>query len=133
MLLKYPRKLGFSGNKVLNNRFVLGSLTKDSFVPSPAFESALISVLHKHIHDDPYWKAKAQYQNLGFMNIDDSRAMGVQGRVNDPADILGVVLLKDGDIVPGSFEQMPTHNIWSQQGGLVQLTDYLFNKLPTNE
>jgi hypothetical protein len=63
------------------------------------------------------------------LNINDQRAGGVWGRVNDPSDILGSCLLDNGKIVPKSFEKNPMHLIYSKQDGLVTLTEYLHKKL----
>ena len=50
------------------------------------------------------------------------------GRVADPEDILGTVLLKDGKMVQGSFERMPTHRLVSRNG-LTVLSESIHKKL----
>ncbi|KAI8903123.1 hypothetical protein EDD86DRAFT_175729, partial [Gorgonomyces haynaldii] len=67
-------------------------------------------------------------QKVGHLNINDQRMPPLWGRVNDPEDILGTSLIKDGKLVPKSFEPMPTHRILSTNG-LFQLTPFLHEKL----
>lgn len=90
----------------------------------------------------------AAFQKEGYLNINDQRCSGVWGRVNDPADILGSFLakhlasaqkltrssigsclLKDGQMVPDSFEEMPSHVVYSAQDGLATLTPFLHERL----
>ncbi|KAJ3395636.1 hypothetical protein HDU80_010269 [Chytriomyces hyalinus] len=62
------------------------------------------------------------------MNISDQRTYTPWGRVSDPEDLLGSVLLKDGNIVEKSYERTPTHRLVSLNG-LVQLSEFLHAKL----
>ncbi len=47
----------------------------------------------------------AVYQKSGHLNINDERSPSLFGRVNDPEDIFGTVLLDKGTIVPGTYER----------------------------
>ncbi|KAI8893932.1 hypothetical protein BC833DRAFT_506106, partial [Globomyces pollinis-pini] len=64
----------------------------------------------------------AEFQKIGYLNINDKRVMAPWGRINDPEDIFGTVLLDNGRIVENTFEPMSTHRIVSRNG-LFQLND----------
>lgn len=78
--------------------------------------------------DCPTLKSIAQFQKEGYLNINDQRS-GVWGRVNDPSDIFGTCLLKNGQMVQGTFEEMPTHVWYSKNEGLSTLTPYLHERM----
>ncbi|RKP27733.1 hypothetical protein SYNPS1DRAFT_10650, partial [Syncephalis pseudoplumigaleata] len=54
----------------------------------------------------------------------DERNPAPWGRIPDPEDIFGSVQLKEGAIVPRSFQPMPTHRMVSSNG-LFRLSDTL--------
>jgi hypothetical protein len=129
LLRKYPRQLLVQNNKIYNQKFMIGSIINDKFEHTNEFEQVLHETLYRYICNDPGVQSLAKYQREGYMNINDQRVQAIYGRVNDPQDILGVVLLKDGLVVEGSYERMPTHAIFTKDG-LVQVSDWMFDKLP---
>lgn len=99
------------------------------FTPSQEWDKAVWDVLRCEYTKCPTLKAVAMHQKEGFLNINDQRT-GVWGRVNDPSDILGVCLLRDGSMVAGTFEGSGTHVTYSHVSeGLLTLTPYLHEKL----
>ncbi|CAG8464206.1 20846_t:CDS:2 [Racocetra persica] len=74
-----------------------------------------IKFLHQVIADnvadaDPQLQALAKYQQNGWLHVAD---------VRDPApweDIFGMVQVKDGLIIPGTYQPMPTHRILTAKG-----------------
>ncbi|KAI9343064.1 hypothetical protein DFJ73DRAFT_797406 [Zopfochytrium polystomum] len=109
-------------------------LLPGSFAVNPKFEGAqdfylLHDVIKHHAHQDEGLQAMAAYQKEGFLHVNDGRVFSTWGRVNDPEDIFGSVLVKDGKIVEGSYQRrMPTHRLVSMNG-LSQLSDFLHGKL----
>ena len=63
-----------------------------------------------------------------MLNVQDQRVFTPYGRVADPEDILGVVRVHQGKLVPNSYEKMPTHRLLSMNG-VFQLTDFLSQQL----
>ncbi|KAJ3035711.1 hypothetical protein HDV00_003472 [Rhizophlyctis rosea] len=77
----------------------------DNFRENPIFEDFLHSWLRDNIESDDFTKALATHQQIGYLNINDSRVYTAWGRVSDPEDILGSVRLDNGQIVKGSYER----------------------------
>ncbi|KAI8621266.1 hypothetical protein BC830DRAFT_1058344 [Chytriomyces sp. MP71] len=102
--------------------------TPTNFVGNPQFEDAMHQLLKDAIHEDEGWKSMAFNQKQGYLNINDQRVWTPYARVADPEDLLGAVLLKDGSIVPGSYQKTPTHRLVSSNG-LVQLSEALHELL----
>ncbi|KAJ3058097.1 hypothetical protein HDU98_005814, partial [Podochytrium sp. JEL0797] len=88
----------------------------------------LHATLKAQIHTDEWSAALAAHQKDGFLNISDHRVFTPWGRVSDPEDLIGAVLLENGKIVPNSFEPTYTHRIVSTNG-LFQLSEELHEKL----
>eukprot|EP00842_Homolaphlyctis_polyrhiza_P003621 jgi/Hompol1/425/HPOL_000142-RA len=88
-----------------------GAVDPNAFIENPEFETPL-----------------AVNQKEGFLNVNDQRVFSTWGRVNDPEDILGHVLLKDGVVQPNTYTRMPSHRLFSRNG-LFVLTDFLHQKL----
>ncbi|RKP03980.1 hypothetical protein CXG81DRAFT_8860, partial [Caulochytrium protostelioides] len=65
----------------------------------------------------------------GSLNLNDQRVYVPFGRVGDPEDILGCVEVSEGQIVPATFEPMPTWRPMTPSGGLFQLSAYLHQQL----
>lgn len=60
--------------------------------------------------------------------IIDARDPAVWGRIPYPEDIFGMVQVKDGQIIQGTYQPMPTHRIITTKG-LFVLSDPLQKKL----
>ncbi|KAI9326401.1 hypothetical protein BDR26DRAFT_135277 [Obelidium mucronatum] len=102
--------------------------TVTNFTPNQKFEDLLHKVLKEKIHLDDGWKAMAQNQKEGYLNISDVRVFTPWGRVSDPEDLFGAVLLKEGVIVENSYQKMGTHRLVSGNG-LFQVSELLHEKL----
>ncbi|KAJ3067887.1 hypothetical protein HDU99_003360, partial [Rhizoclosmatium hyalinum] len=64
----------------------------------------LHQVLNESIHEDEGLQQLAFNQKEGYLNVSDTRVYTPWGRVSDPEDLIGAVLLKEGKIVPGTFQ-----------------------------
>ncbi|ORZ34972.1 hypothetical protein BCR44DRAFT_1374628, partial [Catenaria anguillulae PL171] len=104
-------------------------LTPRTFRANPGFVDLLHATLREHAHLDPELVALAEHQKIGWLHLADARNPPPWGRIPDPDDIVGSVLIGDnGKIVPGSYQRMPTHRLVSGQG-LFVLSAYLHGKL----
>ncbi|KAI9205815.1 uncharacterized protein BJ171DRAFT_53351 [Polychytrium aggregatum] len=99
-----------------------------SFLENKEFQDVLHSTLEKYIHLDVHTQDLARHQNIGHLNINDQRVFSPWGRVSDPEDIFGTVLLDQGRIVPGSYQRTGSHRVVSREG-LFQLSDYMYEQL----
>ncbi|KAJ3085230.1 hypothetical protein HK102_000197, partial [Quaeritorhiza haematococci] len=88
----------------------------------------LQETLKAHICEDEVVQAMAYNQRDGWLNIGDERVFMPYGRVPDPEDIIGGLRIKDGFVVPGTFERMPTHRLVTING-LFRLTEFMHGKL----
>ena len=86
-------------------------------------QSAFVKFLHESIatyvdryESCPYLCTKAKLFKSGWMYIEDERAVSPLGRTPDPDDILGYCLVRNGKIVPKSYQAMPTHRLFSHLG-----------------
>lgn len=66
--------------------------------------------------DDEGLQVRARQFKSGWMHIADERALPVVNRTPDPDDIVGLCLVRDGRIVPGSYQAMPTHRLFTHIG-----------------
>ncbi|KAJ3320670.1 hypothetical protein HDV06_005078 [Boothiomyces sp. JEL0866] len=112
-------------------QITIGTCTNESlkdFQENGKFNKLLYGTIKENLDKCEYTKALALNQKAGYLNINDLRVGSIFGRVNDPEDIFGSVLVKDGKIDSSTFEIMPTHRLVSSNG-LFQLTDYIHGKL----
>ena len=58
----------------------------------------------------------------------DARDPAPWGRIPYPEDIFGMVQVKDGQIIQGTYQSMPTHRMVTTKG-LFMLSDPLHKKL----
>lgn len=68
-------------------------------------KDTLHTTFAKYVHQDPTIQSLAKFQKTGHLNINDGRTTTLFGRVSDPEDIWGTVLLKEGMVVPGTYER----------------------------
>jgi hypothetical protein len=61
-------------------------------------------------------RARARQFKSGWMHIADERALPVVNRTPDPDDIVGLCLVRDGRIVPKTYQAMPTHRLFTHIG-----------------
>ncbi|KAJ3254542.1 hypothetical protein HK103_007096 [Boothiomyces macroporosus] len=122
----YPKGLYFypTGNKFLvsfvkpqsfkPSQITIGTAENESlkdFKENSKFSKLLYSTIKENLDQCEYTKALALNQKSGYLNINDLRVGAIFGRVNDPEDIFGSVLIKDGKIDKSTFEIMPTHRL----------------------
>jgi hypothetical protein len=98
------------------------------FTPNQEFNSLLYSSISKNINTCPIHIAQAKLLKQGYMNINDERTLVSFGRTAESEDIFGVVRVDDGVMKPNSFEEMPTHRIYTTQG-FFKLNQFLMDCL----
>jgi hypothetical protein len=132
-LKQYPHKLHiFPNNQVSllpssQPSHAIG-VASTTFTPTHEFRSLLHKSIAKSVLSCPSYKTTAKLTGIGFMHVNDERVQAIWGRLNDPEDIFGTVLVKDGEVVKDTYEPMPTHRIFSASG-LFQLNDYMHSRL----
>jgi hypothetical protein len=129
-MLKYPRTLFYSNGNVYLTKTLKGLIGAygSTLEPNGQLHPLIHQVISKNIGFDESFRAMALYQKSGFLNINDSRVFTPFGRVADPEDILGTIALDDGVMIPGTYEPMPTHRLYTSNG-LFQLNDFLYSRL----
>jgi hypothetical protein len=102
--------------------------TPSQFESNPIFHTVLNDTLSRFVYESEIQKALATHFESGYLNINDQRTLVNWGRTADPEDILGTVLVKDGKMVPKTFEAMPTHRLYTING-FFKLEPFLSEKL----
>ncbi|KAG5651630.1 hypothetical protein H0H81_008007 [Sphagnurus paluster] len=93
-------------------------------------------ILHRAIQDglrkdvDDIQRNGALQLTSGWMHIHDDRNIPPLGRIGDPDDIIGTVLVEDGKILPETYAGMPSYRICTADGP-TQLTPGLAQHLHT--
>ncbi|KAI0057271.1 hypothetical protein BV25DRAFT_1909551 [Artomyces pyxidatus] len=64
----------------------------------------------------------------GWMHIHDTRNVPALGRIGDPDDILGTVLVEDGKIQASTYSPMPSYRLCTSDG-VTRLTEGLDQRL----
>jgi len=89
-----------------------------------------IQILHDSIRqtlkeglDDIQIAGATQLQS-GWMNINDARNVPALGRVGDPDDLLGSVLIEGGNILADTYQPMPSYRLCTADG-IITLTEGL--------
>ncbi|CAG8473283.1 10349_t:CDS:2 [Cetraspora pellucida] len=92
-------------------------LTVGNFKENSNFIKFLHQVIADNVADaDPQLQALAKYQQNGWLHIADVRDPAPWGRIPYPEDIFGMVQVKGGLIIPGTYQPMPTHRILTTKG-----------------
>ncbi|KAJ3122100.1 hypothetical protein HK098_003122 [Nowakowskiella sp. JEL0407] len=115
-------------NLVGDNSLVVDDINPAEFTENKEFETLLHKVIAENIPDDKITQSFALHQKEGWLNINDSRVFSHWGRVSDPEDIFGSIMLEKGVMIPGSYQRMPTHRFVSLNG-LFQTSDFIHEKL----
>ncbi|PPQ89226.1 hypothetical protein CVT25_001305 [Psilocybe cyanescens] len=104
--------------------------TLDDFVGNDKFLVFLHDTIKSALErrQDEIWRDAAIGLGSGWMHIGDQRNIPALGRVGDPDDILATVLVQDGQIVPGTYQPMPSYRICTVDG-VLQLTPGLASHL----
>ncbi|KAJ1982168.1 hypothetical protein H4R34_001803 [Dimargaris verticillata] len=98
-------------------------ITPQQFINNPAFQAWLHQELKRCAHyADPTLCAIAKSLPDGWTHIADERHPPPYGRIPSPEDIIGSVKVEGGQIVPESYQPMPSHRPVSAHG-LFRLSD----------
>ncbi|KAJ1980698.1 hypothetical protein H4R35_001020 [Dimargaris xerosporica] len=98
-------------------------ITPQQFINNPAFQAWLHHELKRCAHyADPILCATAKSLPDGWTHIADERHPPPYGRIPSPEDIIGSVKVENGQIVPESYQPMPSHRPVSAHG-LFRLSD----------
>ena len=106
----------FMGEIPATAKSTKGNYQLDGFKENKDFVEYLNNFLRLNIYKSPNHQAMAAYLKTRHLNINDCRIPEQWGRVCDPEDIFGTVLVQDGKMVPGTFEPMFTHRLHSSNG-----------------
>lgn len=90
-------------------------ITPDNFTANSIFRRFLADVIARNGPDDPDMQAEAARQQNGYVAVVDLRR---RARSSDiPAkDIMGCFTVKDGKVVPGSYQASPNHRLLTAEG-----------------
>lgn len=115
------------------NTINIGTFSKNhkELNPSPEFTRIFKSTLSSSVYIDPIFRNQAFNFKNGFMHINDQRVQNMLYRVNDPQDIIGMVYVENGEMVAGTYQDMPTHCLYTNDG-LFQVPEFTFNRLVNN-
>ncbi|KAI6160696.1 hypothetical protein EDD17DRAFT_1760166 [Pisolithus thermaeus] len=127
----------------------------DDFVENSNFRSLMQEAIREGLREgvDEVWMNGALQLQHGWMHIHDSRNIPPLGRIGDPDDIIGSVLVEDSkvhilrssrmpvtflieapsmssQILPDTYQAMPSYRLFTSDGP-IQLTEGLARKLRT--
>ncbi|KAI9146539.1 hypothetical protein BKA69DRAFT_1020964, partial [Paraphysoderma sedebokerense] len=100
-------------------------ISSKDFIENPSFIEQLHQFLKSTVHKDQKLLAMAAHQKEGWMNVPDERNPAPWGRIPDPDDIFGHVLIQSATssissqpatIVVNSYQAMPSHRLVSYSG-----------------
>lgn len=102
------------------------------FVENSNFRSLMQEAIQQGLREgvDEIWTNGALQLQHGWMHIHDSRSIPPLGRIGDPDDIIGSVLVEDSKILPDTYQAMPSYRLCTSDGP-IQLTEGLARKLRT--
>jgi hypothetical protein len=104
-----------------------GEVTADNIIINPAFVALLQDFIARTAPTDPGFARAAREQVDGWIYVIDRRTPTPLGNV--PAeDILGGFEVRQGVLVPGSYQPMKSHRIVSARG-MFQLDRFLHPRL----
>ncbi|KAG2051132.1 hypothetical protein BDR06DRAFT_890342, partial [Suillus hirtellus] len=87
---------------------------------------AIQTVTHENVYD--VWINAAPQLQQGWMHIHDSRNLPALGRIGDPYDIIASVLVQDSEVLPDTYQSMPSYRLYTSDGPTF-LTEGLAAKL----
>ncbi|KZO94668.1 hypothetical protein CALVIDRAFT_196277 [Calocera viscosa TUFC12733] len=88
----------------------------NDFRENAPFLRVLHAVLREGVGRDERWKAEAVSRGEGYMSISDARNPPMPNRTPEPEDTLGMVQVAEGQILPDSYEPMPTYRVCTTDG-----------------
>jgi hypothetical protein len=113
---------------VLKRPPVVGQALKpEDFARNRVFVDYLHDFLKRELPKAPAMRVEARRQGKGWVYVIDRRTPTPAGEV-PPHDIIGAVEVRDGELVPDSYQPNPNHVILSDRG-LFQLDPQLHARL----
>ncbi|KAH9829256.1 uncharacterized protein C8Q71DRAFT_444591 [Rhodofomes roseus] len=102
----------------------------NDFVENPLFRDVLHGAVQGALRDgvDDVQKNGAIQTQVGWMHVHDQRNVPALGRIGDVDDILASVRVEDGEILPSTYQPMPSYRLCTGDG-LTQLTEGLAARL----
>ncbi|KAG6330769.1 hypothetical protein ID866_8319, partial [Astraeus odoratus] len=102
----------------------------NDFTENSQFRPLLQGAVQEALREggDEVWTNSARQLQRGWMHIYDSRNIPALGRVGDPDDIIGSVLVEDSKILADTYQAMPSYRLCTSDGP-TQLTEGLAKKL----
>ncbi len=91
------------------------SIAPENFSRNRVFVDFMHKVIATNAPDQPACQAEARRLGNGWICIIDQRTATPGDRV-PPEDIVGVIAVKDGQIVVGSYRPSPNHRVLSERG-----------------
>jgi hypothetical protein len=91
------------------------SITEANFRANQRFVAVLHQVLATEVPTLPEFQAEARRQDSGWVYVLDARSPTPAGEV-PPYDILGAFEVRDGAIVPHSYQANAKHRLFSSKG-----------------
>jgi hypothetical protein len=92
-----------------------GRITPENFARNRVFVEFLHDVIARHAPLQPGFQAEARRLGNGWIYVIDQRTPTPQGPV-PPEDIFGAFEVRNGEVVPGSYQPSPRHRILSADG-----------------
>lgn len=125
-------KKGLSGAAIIGSMQVSpaagGEITADNVRVNPQFVALLQDFIARTAPTDPAFERAAREQGEGWIYIIDRRTPTPQGHV-PLEDILGAFEVRNGVLVPGSYESMAASHRIVGAHGMFQLDGFLYPRL----
>jgi len=105
-------------------------LETKQFVANDRFTGFLQDTIRDVLENelDEYWTFGAMQLQNGWMHIHDQRNIPALGRIGDPDDIIGSVLVEDSKIKPETYQPMPSYRVYTRNG-ITQLPEATLKRL----
>lgn len=134
--LSTPALLTLDKSKPIPDRLILGYSNSDELSPTTFEENEagvafLHDVLRRFLLEDSFLQGQATMQRNGYLNICDQRNPPPFGRIPEIEDQIAMVQLENGQILPDSYEPMPTFRPLTITGILQTPSDAFLAKLST--
>ncbi|KAG9006505.1 hypothetical protein FRB94_014339 [Tulasnella sp. JGI-2019a] len=105
------------------SRTIIGWVSEGDggFQENPPFRDLLhesiASALEGSVGDlDPVIEAEALQRGEGWLHINDHRNVPPMGRIGDPDDIIGTVMVQGGEIIASTYQAMPSYRVCTADG-----------------
>jgi len=92
---------------------------ENGFQENPGFRALLQETVASALGEpdlDETIQAEAIQRGEGWLHINDRRNIPALGRVGDPDDIIGTVMVQVGKVMASTYQAMPTYRICTGHG-----------------